>query len=269
MPRKDRAKNVRAKRKYRASRAIYAVALTLLCVAVLAYFFWPRPEYVSVKGGVAIVDSFYSLDPSFTDEAVAFFKSKGIHVDVYKDSEVTVEFYRRLPTYGYNLIILRVHAGILERDPTSPTFLFTKESYETGKYVMEQLTEQVMSGVIDPDNPNEKSVFTVGPLFVSMSMKGRFNDSVIVLSSCLGLYNTQLAEAFIHKGAKAFISWDEKVSLQHTDKACMLLLKTLIEDRVTIDEAVRRVMKTVGPDQSYHSTLKYYPKEAGSLKLVL
>ncbi|MCD6530660.1 hypothetical protein J7L06_10340 [Candidatus Bathyarchaeota archaeon] len=165
MHRKSREKGVRSKPEYKLGRRSYIVVLPLVCVIVLLYFFWPKPQYISVKGGVAIVDSFYSSDPSFTDEAVAFLKSKGIPVDVYKDSEVTVEFYRRLPTYGYSLIILRVHSGILERDPTSPTFLFTRESYATGKYVMEQLTEQVLSGVINPDNPNEKPVFTVGQAF--------------------------------------------------------------------------------------------------------
>ena len=104
-------------------------------------------------------------------------------------------------------------------------------------------------------------------MFVAMSMQGSFNGSIIVLSSCLGLYTRQLADAFLKKGAKAFISWDEKVSLAHTDEACMILLKFLIEERMTIGEAVEKVMVDVGTDPIYGSTLKYYPKEAGSLKL--
>jgi len=71
----------------------------------------------------------------------------------------------------------------------------------------------------------------------------------------------------VQKGATAFISWDEKVSLSHTDDACMLLLTSLITDEMTIDDAVRTVMTAVGPDTAYDSTLKYYPTEAGSLKL--
>ena len=265
--RKSRGKRLRVKREHRLNRRACALALAFIAIIVLVYFFWPRFEYASIKGGVAIVDSFYSSTPHFTDEAVMFLESKGLDVNVYRDSDVTVEFYMKLPTHGHSLIILRVHAGILGRDPTSPTFLFTNEPYTTDKYLIEQLTEQVLSGVVDPDNPEQKPVFTVGPPFVAMSMESKFNNSIIVLSSCLGLYTPQLADAFVKKGASAFIGWDEKVGLAHTDEASTLLLKALIEERMTIGEAVEKAMADVGSDPAYGSTLKYYPKEAGSLKL--
>jgi len=88
------------------------------------------------------------------------------------------------------------------------------------------------------------------------------------MSSCLGLYRDQLAKAFIERGAKAFISWDEKVGLAHTDEATMVLLKSLIEEGMTVSEAVEKAMNDVGPDTTYNSMLHYYPQEAGSVKLV-
>lgn len=268
----DRKRTLRAdrKRKLKRARSLRActVALALIGIIILLYIFWPRFEYVSVKEGVAIVDLFYSSTPKFTDETISFLESKEIEVDVHKDENVTVELYRHLPRYGYRLIVLRVHAGILGREgPTAPTFLFTEEPYTAGKYVIEQLSQQVLSGVIDPYNPHKEPVFTIGPLFVTMSMEGNFNGSIIVLSSCLGLYTDQLAEAFIQKGAKAFISWDEKVSLTHTDKACILLLQALLDEGMTVGEAVEKIMTEVGPDQIYTSKLRFYPKEAANLKL--
>jgi len=266
--RKGRRRTFRASHKRKLNRRVCAVGLVLIGAIILFYFFWPRFEYVSVKGGVAIVDSFYSSTPQFTQEAISFLEAKGIEVDVHKDEDVTVELYRRLSRYDYRLIVLRVHAGVLGREgPTAPTFLFTNEPYTTSSHWMEQMSGQVLSGVIDPDNPGEKPVFTVGPLFVAMSMEGNFNDSIIVLSSCLGLYTDQLAEVFMQKGAKAFISWDEKVGLAHTDEACILLLQALLEEGMTIEEAVEKVMTEVGPDPTYGGKLRYYPNEAGSLKL--
>jgi hypothetical protein len=217
---------------------------------------------------VTIVDLFYSSSPRFTDDVTEFLTSKDITMNTFKDSNITVDFYRRLPKYGYSLLVLRVHAGVLESDPAKPTFLFTEEPYNTYEYLIEQLSDQVQSGKIDPDNPAEEPVFTVGPLFVAGSMEGSFNDSIVVLSSCLGLYTDQLAKAFIERGAQAFISWDEKVGLTHTDEAAMVLLRSLIEEGMTVSEAVEKAMNDVGPDTAYDSTLHYYPQEAGSVKLL-
>lgn len=257
----------RARRRRWQDVRIYALALILMCVILLAYFFWPRYEFVSARGGAVIVDSFYSSTPQFTDAAAGFLTSRGVHVDVYKGENVTVDLYKQLPAYGYSLIILRVHAGILQSDPTAPTFLFTNEPYGTYAWQMEQMEGQVLSGKIDPDNSSEQPLFTVGPTFVAISMEGNFNNSVVILSSCLGLYTDQLADAFVKKGTKVFMGWDEKVTLTHADEACNLLLKALIDERLTVNGAVEKVMTEVGRDKTYNSTLKYYPKEAGNIML--
>jgi hypothetical protein len=263
--RKRREKTPQPKRKL--NRRVYGLIPLTICILVLAFILWPRPEPIPVNEGVTIVDLFYSSSPQFTDEVTAFLGSKDITTNMFKDANITVDFYRQLPTYGYSLIVLRVHAGVLESDPTKPTFLFTEEPYNTHEYIVEQFSGQVKSGKINPDNSAEEPVFTIGPDFVR-SMSGHFNDSIIILSSCLGLYTPQLAQAFIDQGAKAFISWDEKVGLAHTDEACMVLLHSLIEEEMTISEAVDKAMTDVGPDTAYTSVLRYYPQEAGSVKLV-
>jgi len=217
---------------------------------------------------VGIVDQFYNESPSFTDQAVRFLDGRGISVKVHRDEEVNVELYRNLATYGYRLIILRVHAGVCGRLEGNPTFLFTAQQYTTGSYMFEQLTDQIRSGVLDPDMP-ENPVFAVGPMFVKMSMEGDFEGATIVLSSCLGLYTTHLADALVDRGTGAFISWDGKVRLEHTDEACMLLLKALIDEEMTMAEAVQKVIREVGPDSQYGCILKYYPRETSSLVLKL
>jgi hypothetical protein len=266
----DRAKRKRVRaagRRSRLSRRICVWAIILICVIVGVYFFWPRPKSILAEGGAVVVDSSYSSSPQFTDGATAFLMSKGIHVDVYKDENVTVGLYKQLPAHGYNLIVLRVHAGLLQTDPTAPTFLFTDEPYSAQAWWSEQLEGQVMGGKIDPSNSSEQSLFTVGPAFVAASMQGNFTNSVVILNSCFGLYTDQLADAFVKKGAKVFIGWDEKVSLTRSDEACNLLLKALIDEKMTVSNAVEKVTSEVGEDTTYNSTLEYYPKEAGNLVL--
>jgi hypothetical protein len=248
-------------------KIIYALVLISIPFIVLGYYFWPRSEPIPITGGVAIVDSFYSSTPQFTDEALAFFASHDIQVTTFKDENVTVSLYEQLPEYGYRLIILRVHAGILETDPTRPTFMFTNERFNNIDYFTQVLAGQIQSGKTNPDDPTEEPVFTVGPSFITANSD--FDNSIIVLSSCYGLYMNKLAEAFIQKGAEAFLSWDERVSLTHTDNACMRLLLALIDEEMTLEDAVDTVMIDVGPDLAYGSSFKYYPLEASNLVLNL
>lgn len=264
----------RQRRKNKTSRNLSKRRIQLLLLAltavVLGYFLWPKAQVTAQReSGVTIVDAFYSSSPQFTDEITDFLNSSSIKTEIYKDGNITVDFYSTLPLHSRTILLLRVHAGVFAKDPTSPTFLFTREPYSAGIHLGEQLMSQVLSGVTDPDNKSETPVFTVGPIFVAASMQGNLNGTIVILSSCLGLYNNQLAEEIIKKGATAFISWDEKVSLYHTDRAISLLTKMLIQDRKTIEEAVTRVMNEIGEDVTYHSRLEYYPKEAGNLRITI
>ncbi|TET88142.1 MAG: hypothetical protein E3J34_00925, partial [Dehalococcoidia bacterium] len=50
---------------------------------------------------------------AFIDKMTQVLEAYGFKVDTYQGDEVTVDFYRQLPTYGYNLIIFRAHSGLL------------------------------------------------------------------------------------------------------------------------------------------------------------
>jgi len=263
--------------------------LTKIALAIFAFFlgmiilpYWLSPGPASSPQGagpeyplpptepeadVGIVDQFYSQSPNFTDETVGLLEGLNLRVKVYRDKEVTVELYRRLPTIGSKLIILRVHAGVSEGLDNS-TFLFTAEEYSTSEYVIEQLLDQVMPGFMSPD-PDEKPVFSVSPTFIRLGVRGEFQGTTIILSSCFGLYRNHLAEAFQARGARVFISWDERVSLGHTDKATLRLLKALLVQGMPVREAVAEVMEEVGPDPIYEGFLGYYPFENGNHVLSL
>ncbi len=72
-----------------------------------------------VESKAAIIDQLYDLqpNPAFIEQTTQYLQDYGFEVDLYQGDAVTVDFYRKLPTYGYKLIIFRVHSGLLGVDP--------------------------------------------------------------------------------------------------------------------------------------------------------
>jgi len=210
----------------------------------------------------AIVDHLSLTYPNqtFIQTATNTLKQAGYTVDYYPGEKVTVEFYRNLPTHEYSLIILRVHSTT---GGNPFVFLFTSEPYSESKYVYEQLTDR-LGPVAYSFEEAQKGIgyFGITPLFVKSNIKGKFASTVIIMMGCEGLKNTNMAEAFIEKGVKAYISWNGSISASHTDQATTILLQHLILEKQTIKQAIENTMKEVGPDPAYESLLIYYPLEA-------
>ena len=206
----------------------------------------------------AIIDHLSPTAPNqtFIQTATNTLKTAGFTVDYYPSEKVNVELCRKLPTHGYGLIILRVHSALqLGRRP--PVCLFTSEPYSQMKYVYEQLTGQV--GIVTfLYHEEEPPYFGISPKFIR-SMNERFSNTIVIMMGCDGLTYTDMAEAFIEKGAKVYISWNGSVSASHTDQATTQLLRHLITENQTIKQAVTETMKEVGPDPEYESILQYYP----------
>lgn len=216
----------------------------------------------------AIIDQVYVLQPNqaFIAEVTELLEAHGFRVDVYQGKEVTVDFYRELARYGYRLIIFRVHAGILEvgegpeKEITEGTWLFTDEAYSMAKYPSEQLTDQLGAARIDETQP---WVFAVGAGFITRSIRGEFPDTAIIMMGCSTLYHTDLAQAFIQKGASAYLGWHATVDLSYVDEATLSLIRMLVAQRLTVDQAVRETMAEMGPDPTWRAALKYYPLGSG------
>lgn len=263
--RKRRQKSNRGHRKsisksLRRSFFPWLVAVLVIIVALIGWC-WISERQTTLQSepktvtSFGVVDQFYSQRPSFTDHLVEFLEEHDVTYKVHKDGEVTVDLYRNLPTFGYKIILLRVHAGI-SMGEEQETALFTSEKYNTDEYFVEQVLDQVGQGVL---GAFEEPVFTVSPKFVTTCMEGNFQNAVVILSSCWGLHNTVLPKAFIEKGALTFVGWDERVELAHTDQAMLTLFEGLISEELTIKEAIDKVMREVGMDRVYGCTLKYYP----------
>ena len=264
----------RIKRKPRTSKE-FIIALTLIvlaiCIALTASLMSNRGASQAKPKAVIIDGLLHYPNETFVKEATSLLNSTGFEVDYIGGEKVTVDLYRRLPSLGYRIIILRVHCGPLVETlpngtivPGEDAILFTAEAYSPNKYRIYQrgqLARAVITG-----RPNEL-YFAVPPWFFDECAEGRFDDSIVILDSCYGFYSTSMAEAFIRRGAKVFIGWDGEVQAKHTDYAVLVLLKYLLIDRLTVDQAVRKVMDEVGPDPYHHSVMLFYPSSAGDYRL--
>ncbi|MBD3171791.1 hypothetical protein GF326_04910 [Candidatus Bathyarchaeota archaeon] len=80
------------------------------------------------------------------------------------------------------------------------------------------------------------------------------------MMGCAGLCSFDLAEAFCVEGASIYVSWDDNVSLEHTDKTFLSLLDSYCLNKTTIIEAITYAFEQNGVDPIYGSNLDYYTR---------
>jgi len=262
--RSGRKKPKKRMSKKRLAYGIISVAFVLTCVLIFFSLHSSPPE-------VAIVDhlEFFpeQRNQAFVNTCIDIVEERRLTWAYHKGEEVTVNFYRNLPSCGTSLIILRVHSAIMrtEKGTISILGLFTSERYsvEAAKKYREDILDDRLVRAFFTEG--EEEYFGIVPRFVEESMKGEFKNTIIIMMGCEGLgYEelkyTDMAEAFVKKGAKVYISWDGPVGINHTDKATVQLLQSLFLYKRTIKGAVTETMEIVGKDPTYNSTLQYYPK---------
>jgi hypothetical protein len=246
-----------------------SIALLILTVAylVLPQFEFQSGNYSVTSGGVAraaIIDQLSSVKPSsaLIHGTYNMLLNRGIATDVFLPNDITVAFYASLASRGYDLIILRVHTGL--GNAQEPIGLFTNEPYDRNRYVLEQANGLVGSAQVDPSSP---IVFAVTPKFIRQTMQGRFSNTIIILGGCYGLSGSDLAQAFVDKGARVVVGWTGLVDLDHTDQALSVFLDDFINQNMSIRASVDSTMRNVGPDPTYQSVLSYYPTDQGNISM--
>jgi hypothetical protein len=221
-----------------------------------------QPPDNTGKPKAAIVDQLSSFqeNEAFIAEITGELEDYGFEVDLYQGDNITVDFYRGLPSRGYKFIIFRAHSGILQGENQTylNTTLFTNENYSKVNHWPEQLDKRLFEASIAEGYP---WVFSISPRFISKSMTRKFDHTVVIMMGCSGIYLPDLAQAFIDKGASAYLAWDASVLLDYTDEATLHLIKQLCSENVTIKEAVDSTMDVIGTDPKYGAELKYYPSD--------
>ena len=228
----------------------------------------PSPK---VEAKAAIIDELYPLEPNqvFIDKATGMLESSGFKVDVYHGDDITVDFYRKLPTRGYKLIIFRSHSGLQSGTvhlssgdkPVVRIYLFTNEAYSSTSQIGDQLSDRLAKVKVGDNDPWE---FGISPQFVSQSMQGNFDHTVVIMMGCYTLHVDDLAQSFIEKGASAYTGWDSFVGVDYVDNATMTLLNSLLSNKVSLSAAVEDTMQENGADPNWGAKLKYYPPQSGN-----
>jgi hypothetical protein len=265
---------IRAEReRERKIATVIFTVLILTAILVSAYFVYTyigsQAQFVgsAYSFKAVIVDQLSLMFPNntFTEEAERILKDAGYTVDYYSANEVNVDFYKSLIRKGYGLIILRVHSAQIGE--STQIGFFTSQSYSKTQYISEQLSDQVFMAtpqmsVIQLYSGNFPKYFAIGPKLIQQASYTRLGNATIIAMGCDSLRFADMAQAFIEKGAKAYIGWNGSVSADHTDKATINLLQHLITEKQTIKQAIENTIKEVGPDPTYNSQLTYYPLNA-------
>lgn len=197
--------------------------------------------------------------PQFISDARSTLSDAGYTVDYIAGDSVGVETYRTLAERDYDLVILRVHAGITtevdaetgEKSEEEYVSLFTNEEYDQSKYSEDQLNRLGRATYTDGSG----GFFGIGPEFIK-NIPGDFDGAPIILMGCDGLKSQKTAEAFLDKGAGSFVSWSDQVSGNFTDTATAKLLEKWLGGGMTLEEAVEATHDEVGPDPTYSGELR-------------
>jgi hypothetical protein len=253
--------------------AILATILAAVIVSaalVSRLFIQPSEPEFSFKA--AIIDQIGDTYPSnpesarqFNETVTRLLLSRGFNATYYPSSNVTVDFYQGLAKLNYGLIVLRSHSAVRETERTVDFFTSEQFVYNSTYAPMIESNPPLLSMGSYNWEPG-KNYFAITPDFVE-KLDGYFPKSIIIVTGCTSLNSTrtQMAQAFINKGANAYIGWTDLVSLSHSDDATMKFLQDLLTYNKTISDTVNQCNES--PDPAYPGQLAFYPSNIGNHKL--
>lgn len=217
-----------------------------------------------------IIDQLDSEIPNkeFQETVSNYLKDAGYSVDIITTEDITVDFYKKLPTMNYDYVIIRSHslgAGSVEKSAS----LFTGEKYVDHKYIKEQFLGHVARGipllgqqVMDDGGTDEfidNTFFTVGSKMVDEIMEGKFDGTTIFLAGCETMEDSTLAESLVNKGASQVIGWSGLVDSRNNDRIVEEVLKETFVNKLELEQAVEAVKKQIEGKMHYPETdLRYY-----------
>jgi len=221
----------------------------------------------------AIIDQLHDSIPneSSQQKALEYLESAGYDVDVYTTEDITVDFYKKLPSMNYKFIYIRTHSFEIARLEDN-TYLFTGEKYDVNKHIEEQLFGQVAKGLplniqafADIQESDElvedNTYFVIGSKFVDELMVGKFPQTVIIIGGCESIRKHDLAKSLIFRGASAVVGWDRTISSLENDLVMLKLLEEVLINKTGFYDAIPSVMQEFGSDLQYSAMLQHIQPE--------
>ncbi len=250
-------------------RGIAVLATTVVLISVFLTLAFVENQ-TTLDDGIpkaVIIDQLYDEipNPDFQQNATEYFKTAGYDVDIYNTKDITVDFYKELPSMDYEFIVIRSHATAFYFKYASEA-LFTGEKYSPKKHSVDQL-----SGHIGPAAPlnvaeinkmskdivDSQTYFVFGSKFVDEKMVGKFPGSVIVLAGCYTTSSELLSQSLIDRGASVVVGWDNTVRVDQSDKVILAFLEKMLVNGEVVPQAVNSVTFEFGLHQDPVG-LRYY-----------
>jgi len=226
---------------------------------------------ITIKKAV-IIDQLYQDFPneSFQQNATKILTEGGFEVDLFTTADITIDFYKELPSMDYEFIVLRSHSlAIYGEKPSS--WIFTGEKYEAGRYTQEQLYGMLSPGVpfrqgqisqLTQSDAKSERLFMIGSKFVDEMMEGQFSDTHIILGGCDTMSHSFFAEAFVKRGASSVVGWNGLVELRDNDAVMLSLLDDIFYKNMEMGDAVEKVMNDYKGKTYYGTKLLHFSSGA-------
>ncbi len=235
-----------------------------------------HPDFIQIENlsfdGIpkaAIIDQLHNEKPNknYQQNVTKYLESAGYEVDLYTTDDITVDFYKKLPSLNYEFIVIRTHSlGIGEVEESSS--LFTGEIYEVFDHIQEQYSGLVGHGVpflpreVDElgglDALKDETYFVVGSKFIDELMLGTFPKSKIILAGCETTEGNHLVKSLLLRGASEVVGWDGLVSSRQNDEVIMQVLEETLVNGIELEDAVESVMKQYEQKLLTDTALSHY-----------
>jgi hypothetical protein len=263
---KSKKKQIPEEKRLLSNKKLAILTITLVAVIVSGFLLFrillqtPEVEFSFKAAIIDQVGEAYPSSPSsaheFNETVTNLLENAGFNVSYHKSQSITVNFYKGLAKYNYGIIILRAHSAL--REGETLVDFFTSEKFEEGLY--NDVTRGNYSW--QPD----KFYFAITPKFIE-NLEGYFPKSIIIAMGCWSLKPTceEMADAFIKKGARAYIGWTDSVGLQYSDNSTARFLQYFLIDNLTISGAISKCNQIQDP--MFPGILSYYPSGISNYKL--
>jgi hypothetical protein len=267
MAKKTKKPSEERTRKFSKRQLTVALVVSILVVALgsVAFLLFSKPSETSFPLTAAIIDQLSGElpNPEFVENITSVLENHNFTV-IYQNKTVNVDYFRNLAKSNYGIIIFRVHVA-LRSDSTTVDF-FTTERFNPNLHVQELESGLVVKGVLEYSAPPNE-YFAVTADFIE-NLEGTFPKSIVVAMGCWSGkpdLEKPMADAFVKKGAKAYIGWTNLVGVAHSDTETMKLIKNIAENK-TLGQAVA----SVKPDMDYPpnpSWMRCYPDTAEDMRV--
>ena len=222
-----------------------------------------------------IIDQIYKDYPNeeFLKKATEFLRKGGYKVDIITTDDVTVDFFKKLPSMNYEYVIFRGHslADGNVNNINSAT-LFTGEKHDYHKYIKEQFQGHVSMGVpylfseIEQmggfSNLQNETYFVIGSELIDELSIGTFPNSTIILAGCETTKKETLANSFLNKGASEVIGWSGLIDIKDNDMIVLQLLNETLVNDLEINEVVIAINEEFRGRLVYKTDLVYISADA-------